>query len=81
LERSPLIKTLPATEVTLVVSRWTEGEFHRLAGEPIHLREIAYWNGQLLFLVMTKPNTFEVKPLTAAGAASEFLADVIEAYL
>jgi hypothetical protein len=81
LDRSPKIKTLPATDVSLVVSRWSEGLIHRLAGEPIHLREIAYWNGQLLFLVMTGVNRFEVKPLTAADAVAEFLADVIEAYL
>ena len=80
-EKSTFGKLVPSTDVTLSVSRWSDGMFHRLREEPIKLREIAYFEGQLVFLVSEGPGALAVECRPAAEVVDDFLADAVEAFL
>jgi cell filamentation protein, protein adenylyltransferase len=74
-------KTLPQTDVTLAVSRWSDGSFHRLSDEPVKLREVGYFSGEVVFLQESQIGHPEIKAGPTADLVSDFLADAIEAFL
>jgi hypothetical protein len=80
-EKSPFAKSVPPSDVTLGVSRWSDGMLHRLREEPIKLREVAYFDGQLVFLVSDGSGNLRVESRPAAEAVDDFLADAVEAFL
>jgi hypothetical protein len=80
-EKSTFAKSVPPTDVTLTVSRWSDGMFHRLHEEPVKLREVAYFEGQLLFLVSDGSGSLSVASLPAAEAVDDFLADAVDTFL
>lgn len=81
LSRSHIGKTLPPTDVTLSLSRWSDGSFHRLSDEPVKLREVGYFNGELIFLQEPRMGLLEIKAGPTTDLLNEFLADSIDAFL
>jgi molecular chaperone DnaK (HSP70)/fido (protein-threonine AMPylation protein) len=71
---------LPQRDVTLCVSRWSDGIYERLLDEPIGLREVAYSDGQLLFLLATGARKFQAKIAPMSETIQNFFADIIEAF-
>ncbi len=71
---------LAARDVTLAISRWTDGIFRRLLDEPVALREIAYADGQFVFLSAPAPSKWQVKVSPISEVINDFFADVIEAF-
>jgi len=74
-------KQLPPADVTLAISRWAGGAHQPLRDEPIRLREIAYNNGEWLFLLSASSQSFAVEKMAVSLASNRFLADAIAAYL
>jgi len=74
-------KPLPPADVTLAISRWAGGAHQPLRDEPIRLREIAYNNGEWLFLLSASNQSFAVEKMAVSLASNRFLADAIAAYL
>jgi fido (protein-threonine AMPylation protein) len=79
--KSGLAKSVPPTDVALVLARRSDGVFHRLLEEPIKLREAAYSNGQLLFLFSDAATSLRIGSQAAAEVVDDFLADAVEAFL
>jgi len=71
-------KPLPATDVTLGVSRWVNGIYQFLRGEPVRLREIGYINGKWLFL-LSENGIETIKVLSLSDVVNMFLRDAIAA--
>lgn len=74
-------KPLPPTDVTLAILRWAGGTHQPLRNEPIRLREIAYNNGEWLFLISGADQSFVIEKMAVSLASNRFLADAIAAYL
>jgi hypothetical protein len=71
---------LSPNDVSLAVSRWSDGLYRRLQDEPVFLREIAYSDGQLLYLHATGSRSWEVQFLPLSEVINTFFADAVEAF-
>jgi molecular chaperone DnaK (HSP70) len=71
---------MPTQEVSLAISKWTDGVFRRLLDEPVALREIAYLDGQFFYLAASPQGKLEVKSAPTSEMIQEFFADVVEAF-
>jgi hypothetical protein len=78
--KAKLPKELPPRDVTLIISRWSDGTYHRLENQPIRLREIYYSDGQFLFLKATGAGMYEVVSKASSEVVNNFLADVLQTY-
>jgi hypothetical protein len=74
-------KPLPPTDVTLAIARLTGGTLQTLRDEPIKLREVAYNDGEWLFLISSAHQSFVVNKMSVSFASNQFLADAIATYL
>ena len=72
-----LTKELPPRDVTLVMSRWSDGTHHRLQNQPIRLREISYVDGQFLFLKSKGPDIYEILSKPTSEVINNFISDVL----
>jgi fido (protein-threonine AMPylation protein) len=79
-KKTKLPKELPPRDVTLVISRWSDGTYHRLENQPIRLREVYYSDGQFLFLKNTGPGVYEAVSKASSEVVNNFLADVLQTY-
>lgn len=73
--------TLPIRDVSLAISRWSDAMYRRLLDEPISLREIAYADGQLLFLIAGASGQWQIKSSPISEIVNDFFADAVEAFL
>jgi len=75
-----LTKELPPRDVTLVMSRWSDGTYHRLQNQPIKLREISYLDGQFMFLKAKGPDIYEIVSKPSSEIINNFLFDVVDTF-
>ena len=71
---------LAPKDVSLAISRWADGVFRRLLDEPMALREIAYADGQFVFLLAPAPGKWQVTISPMSEMINAFFADVLEAF-
>ena len=70
---------LPPRDVTLSISRRSDGTYHRLQNEPIRLREIHYVDGRFFFMKAKGAGMYEVVTKPSSEVVNNFLADVVGA--
>jgi fido (protein-threonine AMPylation protein) len=71
---------LAPRDVSLAISRRTGGMYRRLLDEPVALREIAYADGQLVFLLAATSGKWQVSRSPISEVINNFFADSIEAF-
>jgi molecular chaperone DnaK (HSP70)/fido (protein-threonine AMPylation protein) len=79
-KKARLPKEPAPRDVTLNISRLSDGTYHRLENQPISLREIYYSDGQFLFLNNPRAGVFELVAKPSSDVVNSFLADVLEAF-